>query len=232
MSINLLEPTPEPHGIQDDLESHLWLMIFIFLCYVPWTSNGLRSTSDTPSVISNIFEDNYKVGNKEGGGRGKITLLSNRAGIKWRGPKAIDFYQYTGVCSVFKGLLKELDNFLRAIEDEQSTGNPPDNMTFGNHDRFIEFLRAGVADAQQWPPADDWKYQGPDSTLPRGSMSLAPKKSHNQIIRDARASLRQAWSQQPTTMMVGSKRSGSTQDMDVELASQRPAKRSRGSQHS
>ncbi|KAH7107166.1 hypothetical protein BKA62DRAFT_230047 [Auriculariales sp. MPI-PUGE-AT-0066] len=224
-SINLLSTSMNPQCELDDLESFVWLVVYLFLRFLRRTTHGKNSGAYTKWLIDSIFDEatfNPVLRRWVGGGE-KYRLVTNGHGIKILGKSTIEFSNNSAAGSCFTRLLAEINELKNARDEDDEV----DTSTYilGNHDRFIAFLDQVIA-SSDWPTNDVLVDQCPDGrALPHSSVNQS--QSHKQQVHKSRElKLAQVSQSMRASSGRGQIRSGEDADLDSDP---RPPQRSRSS---
>ncbi|KAH7107106.1 hypothetical protein BKA62DRAFT_668143 [Auriculariales sp. MPI-PUGE-AT-0066] len=193
MSVNLLGDNALHQSLSDDLESFVWLLLYLYLRHLPWSMENADSKEpkDVEETLLKIFEPSGIHS-----GYGKMALLS------YRRPHLEFNCEPATMC--IQGLLGQLDLFLQEVNrykaalrkrreqsNKQTKADEPDTAgsAFGSHEVFLSHLREFIK--LEWPRPDSWADRAPlgFTTIPRSpivspsQLSHLQRKSEQRLVR-------------------------------------------------
>ncbi|KAH8830945.1 hypothetical protein DL96DRAFT_1813921 [Flagelloscypha sp. PMI_526] len=171
MSINMLASAPNDQGVLDDIESFFWLLVYLYLRYLPWKSGEFNSTKDSEKTLREVFQHffwNWSIEQYTGGGSKKLLLAGEVEQLQTDREMGtvLRFKNNDPVTECFLHLVHELSKFRSAKRRLKFHDNPNDEisltrMTFGDHKIFAGYLQA-IFDSPDWPAVDEWADQCPN----------------------------------------------------------------------
>jgi hypothetical protein len=153
MSALLLRHPGKHQLLQDDLESHFYVLMYNALRYIPNDKMG-----NLTRYMERLFDNSET--NADGsvtGGSGKVVyMMTEDSDVNWAGSPPLTHFVEDAKGYVREWFQYESSALARQLKAEKTITKAPDvppHFAFANHDRLIELCQTTL-ERKEWPDAD------------------------------------------------------------------------------